>query len=230
MHRVDVAYALDRPMELSVDHDGRIVADVVAQWALRHGRPFALHLAGLAGGSFGQQTGLPETVHISLNAAEFCRTLDTVYDTCQGSPVCSVASVLRSIANRWRSNLLCGIGGGEDMPGHDAFEPGYTGNENDDPTHLHRPYVRHVHTDWRRDNYGRWVSETWDQSKWEVICTECGDDEGPAEDQSPVIQQFRGAYPTEHKALHAAHAHERKSNPALRWLPGSTVPPPAGPL
>ena len=40
MHRVDAARALDRPLELSADHDGRIVADVVAEWARRHGKPF----------------------------------------------------------------------------------------------------------------------------------------------------------------------------------------------
>ena len=129
-----------------------------------------------------------------------------------------------------RSSLVSGDGGGEDMPENDAFEPGYTGNENEDLTQLHRPYVRHVHTDWRRDNYGRWVSETWDESKWEVICAECGDNEGPSEVQGPAIQQFRGPYPTEHKAVHAAHAHERKSNPRLRWLPGSTVPQRGGQL
>ena len=71
------------------------------------------------------------------------------------------------------------------MPGYDAFEPGYTGNESDDPTHLHRPYVRHVHTDWRRDEHGQWASDTWDESKWELICAECGDNEGPSEDQKP---------------------------------------------
>jgi len=113
------------------------------------------------------------------------------------------------------------------MPGNEAFEPGCTGNENDDPTQLHQPYVRHVHTDWHRDEYGQWVSETWDESRWEVICAECGDNEGPSEDQSPAIQQFRGPYPTEHKAVHVANVHERKSNPELRWLPGSTV---RGPL
>ena len=68
-----------------------------------------------------------------------------------------------------------------------------------------------------------------DESRWEVICAECGDNEGPSEDQNPVIQQFRGPYPSEHKALHVAHAHERKSNPELRWLPGSTgFPQPGG--
>jgi len=94
------------------------------------------------------------------------------------------------------------------MPGYDAYEPGYTGNENDDLAHLHRPYVRHVQTD----------------SRWEVICAECGDNEGPSEDQSPAIQQLRGPYPTEHKAERAAHAHERESNPRRRWIPGTADP------
>jgi len=38
-------------MVLTPDHDARIVADVVAEWAGRHGRPFTLHLTGPAGGS-----------------------------------------------------------------------------------------------------------------------------------------------------------------------------------
>ncbi|MFI5041107.1 MAG: maleylpyruvate isomerase family mycothiol-dependent enzyme [Acidimicrobiales bacterium] len=75
MHRVDVAHALDRPLELSSDHDGRIVADVVAEWARRHGKPFVLDLAGPAGGTYSQDPRLPETEHVSLDAVEFCRTL-----------------------------------------------------------------------------------------------------------------------------------------------------------
>ena len=46
MHRVDVAHALGQPLEFSADHDGRIVADVVAEWARRHGQPFVLELTG----------------------------------------------------------------------------------------------------------------------------------------------------------------------------------------
>jgi hypothetical protein len=42
MHRVDIARATGRDMVLTADHDGRIVADVVAEWARRHGQPFTL--------------------------------------------------------------------------------------------------------------------------------------------------------------------------------------------
>jgi uncharacterized protein (TIGR03083 family) len=72
MHRVDVAVATGRPLELSADHDGRIVADVVAEWARRHSRPFRLHLTGPAGGTFTHGDGGPE---LTLDAVEFCRTL-----------------------------------------------------------------------------------------------------------------------------------------------------------
>jgi uncharacterized protein (TIGR03083 family) len=51
MHRADTARALDRPVELRPDHDGRIVADVVVEWVRRHGQPFVLDLTGPAGGT-----------------------------------------------------------------------------------------------------------------------------------------------------------------------------------
>jgi uncharacterized protein (TIGR03083 family) len=72
MHRVDIARATGRPLELTPDHDGRIVADVVAEWARRHGRPFSLRLTGPAGGEFvaGDGGGAVE-----IDAVEFCRTL-----------------------------------------------------------------------------------------------------------------------------------------------------------
>ncbi len=72
MHRVDVATATGRPLELTADHDGRIVADVVAEWARRHGQPFRLHLTGPAGGDFAH--GEP-SAEITLDAVRFCRTL-----------------------------------------------------------------------------------------------------------------------------------------------------------
>ena len=48
MHRVDIARATGRPLELTAEHDGRIVADVVREWADRHGRavPPAAHRLG----------------------------------------------------------------------------------------------------------------------------------------------------------------------------------------
>jgi len=75
MHRVDVAHALNQPVELSADHDGRIVADVVAEWGRRHGKPFVLDLTGPAGGTYAHDPDLPEAEHISMDAVEFCRTL-----------------------------------------------------------------------------------------------------------------------------------------------------------
>jgi uncharacterized protein (TIGR03083 family) len=75
MHRVDSAHALGRPLELSADHDGRIVADVVAEWGRRHGQPFLIELAGPAGGTYARDPGSPGAQHLSLDAVEFCRTL-----------------------------------------------------------------------------------------------------------------------------------------------------------
>jgi hypothetical protein len=72
MHRIDVATATGRALELTADHDGRIVADVVAEWARRHGRPVRLHLTGPAGGDFTHGDGGEE---LTLDAVEFCRTL-----------------------------------------------------------------------------------------------------------------------------------------------------------
>lgn len=73
MHRVDVSRATGRAPELTPEHDGRIVADVVAEWARRHGRPFRLHLTGPAGGTFVQGPGGGE--ELALDAVEFCRML-----------------------------------------------------------------------------------------------------------------------------------------------------------
>lgn len=72
MHRVDIAKATGRNMELTPDHDGRIVADVVAEWARRHGAPFTLELTGPAGGTYVAGDG---GEHITIDAVEFCRTL-----------------------------------------------------------------------------------------------------------------------------------------------------------
>lgn len=75
MHRVDVARAAGAQLELGAAHDGRIVADVVAEWGRRHGRPFVLELTGPAGGSYAQRQDLPEVENMTMDAVEFCRTL-----------------------------------------------------------------------------------------------------------------------------------------------------------
>jgi uncharacterized protein (TIGR03083 family) len=72
MHRIDLARATGRPLQLTADHDGRLVADVVADWAKLHGQPFTLTLTGPAGGSWARGT---DGEAITLDAIEFCRIL-----------------------------------------------------------------------------------------------------------------------------------------------------------
>ena len=72
MHRVDIARATGMEMELTTEHDGRIIADVVAEWARRHGSPFTLTLTGPAGGPYTSGT---DGEQITIDAVDFCRTL-----------------------------------------------------------------------------------------------------------------------------------------------------------
>jgi hypothetical protein len=72
MHRIDICRATGREAVLSAGHDGRILADVVADWARRHGQPFTLTLTGPAGGSFRAGESGPE---LELDAVEFARIL-----------------------------------------------------------------------------------------------------------------------------------------------------------
>ncbi len=57
---------------LTPEHDGRIVADIVADWARRHGKPFELVLARPAGGSYRSGTS---GERLNLEAVEFCSLL-----------------------------------------------------------------------------------------------------------------------------------------------------------
>jgi uncharacterized protein (TIGR03083 family) len=57
VHRIDVCFATGRAMELTADHDGRLVGDIVTEWAELHGQPFELILDGPAGGKYTQGTG-----------------------------------------------------------------------------------------------------------------------------------------------------------------------------
>ncbi len=70
MHRMDTASATGREPELTAEHDGVLVADVVAEWAGRHGAACTLTLDGPAGGRWEFGTGGPE---LSFDAVEFCR-------------------------------------------------------------------------------------------------------------------------------------------------------------
>jgi uncharacterized protein (TIGR03083 family) len=72
LHRVDLARATGRHHLLTPQHDGRMIADMVAEWARDHNQPFTLQLTGPAGGTFTQ--GINGTTH-TLDAVEFCRIL-----------------------------------------------------------------------------------------------------------------------------------------------------------
>jgi uncharacterized protein (TIGR03083 family) len=72
MHRIDVAGAVGLEPDLTADHDGVLVADVVQEWAGRHGQPCTLTLTGPAGGSWAFGTGGPA---LTYDAVEFCRGL-----------------------------------------------------------------------------------------------------------------------------------------------------------
>lgn len=72
MHRVDIARSAGHDPELTADHDGVLVADVVQEWATRHGQPCTLTLGGPAGGSWSFGSGGPV---LDLDAVEFCRLL-----------------------------------------------------------------------------------------------------------------------------------------------------------
>ena len=72
MHRIDIARATSRPLVVTADHDGLLVADLVEEWASLHGQPFDLVLTGPAGlrrsrGTAGER--------IELDAIEFARAM-----------------------------------------------------------------------------------------------------------------------------------------------------------
>ena len=71
-HRIDLCEATGRAMEPTPEHDGRLVADLVAEWATIYGHSFELVLDGPAGGTFSQGVG---GEHVEIDAIQFVRTL-----------------------------------------------------------------------------------------------------------------------------------------------------------
>lgn len=72
MHRVDIVRATGATHVVTPEHDGRLVADIVAEWATRHGQLYELHLTGPAGGHWTEGRGAPL---IEIDAVEFCRAV-----------------------------------------------------------------------------------------------------------------------------------------------------------
>lgn len=71
-HRIDIAHAVGTEPDHDAAHDGRIVADIVAEWAGTHGEPFVLTLTGPAGGTFVQGAAGDE---IEIGVVDFVRVL-----------------------------------------------------------------------------------------------------------------------------------------------------------
>jgi uncharacterized protein (TIGR03083 family) len=71
-HRIDLCAGTGHGMDLTADHDGRLVADIVGEWASLHGQPFELVLEGPAGGKFSQGTN---GERVEIDAIEFVQVL-----------------------------------------------------------------------------------------------------------------------------------------------------------
>jgi uncharacterized protein (TIGR03083 family) len=69
MHRVDITRATGAELVLTPGHDGRLVADIVSDWASTHADPFVLELTGPAGGTFVRGDVAPTRI----DAVEFLR-------------------------------------------------------------------------------------------------------------------------------------------------------------
>ncbi|KAA1415341.1 maleylpyruvate isomerase family mycothiol-dependent enzyme [Nocardioides humilatus] len=72
MHRMDIAAATGTTPYLTAEHDGAIIADVVAEWSRRHDAAYELELTGPAGGHWHRGTGGEKIV---MDAVDFCRAI-----------------------------------------------------------------------------------------------------------------------------------------------------------
>ncbi|HXS23412.1 MAG TPA: maleylpyruvate isomerase family mycothiol-dependent enzyme [Gemmatimonadales bacterium] len=72
MHRIDICRAAGLEPVLTPGHDGRLIEDMVAEWAHVHDIAFTLHLEGPAGGTFVSGDGGEE---LSMDAVEWIWTL-----------------------------------------------------------------------------------------------------------------------------------------------------------
>ncbi|MCW2524768.1 MAG: maleylpyruvate isomerase family mycothiol-dependent enzyme [Frankiales bacterium] len=74
MHTVDIAQAVQRPLDVTGPVNRRLVADVVAEWTGRHRQPVDLVLVGPAGGHYRSSASAIDAP-IEHDAIEFCRIL-----------------------------------------------------------------------------------------------------------------------------------------------------------
>ncbi len=68
MHRIDTCRAVGIQPELTPDHDGRLIEDMVSEWAKLYDLSITLHLDGPAGGTYVSGTGSEE---LAVDAVEW---------------------------------------------------------------------------------------------------------------------------------------------------------------
>ncbi|MFP3913767.1 MAG: maleylpyruvate isomerase family mycothiol-dependent enzyme [Actinomycetota bacterium] len=83
LHRIDIARALGRGLPLERQVDGRIVEDVVREWAARHGQPFDLVLSGPLAARYARPGEGPR---MEMDAIELCWILSGRGDPAPGTP------------------------------------------------------------------------------------------------------------------------------------------------
>ncbi len=71
-HRVDICRATGRGFEVDAEADGLFVADLVRDWAVRHGRPFHLRLTGALPASYSVGVNGDK---IAIDGVEFVRAI-----------------------------------------------------------------------------------------------------------------------------------------------------------
>jgi hypothetical protein len=74
MHRVDISRAVGRNFHATPEHDGRIVADIIAEWTTTHSDPYTLKLTGPAGATFVRDPADPGD-YLEVDAIDCCRIL-----------------------------------------------------------------------------------------------------------------------------------------------------------
>lgn len=72
LHRIDIARATGCTLDMDPGIEGRIIDDIVVEWAGRHRQPLELTLTGDVGGSYRQGSG---GQLIEMDAVEFCRVV-----------------------------------------------------------------------------------------------------------------------------------------------------------
>lgn len=68
MHRIDICRAVGLEPVLTPEHDGRLIADMVAEWTRLYGLNVTLHLEGPAGGTYVSGDGSQE---LTIDAVEW---------------------------------------------------------------------------------------------------------------------------------------------------------------